>query len=141
MLKLRKKIAGTDGIVGDELCFFQAEDGIRDLTVTGVQTCALPIWTARRDFTARRLDRSVALPAVQGLRALGVKQGCSFFTVVLGALSILLARLSRERRFVIALPTAEQPVIGQPDLVGHCVSLLPFVVDLQEAETISDFLA
>src|SRR2546430_13600387 len=26
------------------MCFFcQAEDGIRDLTVTGVQTCALPI--------------------------------------------------------------------------------------------------
>src|SRR5689334_24705060 len=24
--------------------FFQAEDGIRDGTVTGVQTCALPIW-------------------------------------------------------------------------------------------------
>src|SRR5207245_8805072 len=24
--------------------FFQAEDGIRDATVTGVQTCALPIW-------------------------------------------------------------------------------------------------
>src|SRR2546430_4863187 len=27
--------------------FFQAEDGIRDLTVTGVQTCALPISAAR----------------------------------------------------------------------------------------------
>src|SRR2546430_13692303 len=26
--------------------FFQAEDGIRDLTVTGVQTCALPIYEA-----------------------------------------------------------------------------------------------
>src|SRR2546430_5591056 len=26
------------------LFFFQAEDGIRDLTVTGVQTCALPIF-------------------------------------------------------------------------------------------------
>src|SRR2546430_4970073 len=25
------------------IIFFQAEDGIRDLTVTGVQTCALPI--------------------------------------------------------------------------------------------------
>src|SRR2546421_1719654 len=25
--------------------FFQAEDGIRDLIVTGVQTCALPIYT------------------------------------------------------------------------------------------------
>src|SRR2546430_6773562 len=27
----------------DLFFFFQAEDGIRDLTVTGVQTCALPI--------------------------------------------------------------------------------------------------
>src|SRR5690606_39537933 len=26
------------------LFFFQAEDGIRDFHVTGVQTCALPIW-------------------------------------------------------------------------------------------------
>src|SRR5437879_13387049 len=26
------------------LFFFQAEDGIRDTSVTGVQTCALPIW-------------------------------------------------------------------------------------------------
>src|SRR2546422_4836503 len=25
--------------------FFQAEDGIRDVAVTGVQTCALPIWS------------------------------------------------------------------------------------------------
>src|SRR5256886_9842892 len=30
-----------DGVYWD--FFFQAEDGIRDLTVTGVQTCALPI--------------------------------------------------------------------------------------------------
>src|SRR5699024_12155880 len=30
----------------DEHCFFQAEDGIRDRNVTGVQTCALPICPA-----------------------------------------------------------------------------------------------
>src|SRR5205807_5470718 len=29
--------------------FFQAEDGIRDYKVTGVQTCALPISAGRRD--------------------------------------------------------------------------------------------
>src|SRR5206468_4740166 len=29
--------------------FFQAEDGIRDLIVTGVQTCALPIYLRRGD--------------------------------------------------------------------------------------------
>src|SRR2546429_817216 len=27
--------------------FFQAEDGIRDVAVTGVQTCALPIYTVK----------------------------------------------------------------------------------------------
>src|SRR5205085_3987724 len=34
--------------VFDVFFFFQAEDGIRDLTVTGVQTCALPILRASR---------------------------------------------------------------------------------------------
>src|SRR2546430_4452522 len=37
------------------LCFFffQAEDGIRDLTVTGVQTCALPISMFKSCFGVR----------------------------------------------------------------------------------------
>src|SRR2546429_5906656 len=30
-------------VVGTGFFFFQAEDGIRDVAVTGVQTCALPI--------------------------------------------------------------------------------------------------
>src|SRR2546422_7259973 len=30
--------------------FFQAEDGIRDVAVTGVQTCALPIWCGVTGF-------------------------------------------------------------------------------------------
>src|SRR2546429_3150549 len=30
-------------VVGHDTLFFQAEDGIRDVAVTGVQTCALPI--------------------------------------------------------------------------------------------------
>src|SRR3712207_6998479 len=35
------------------LCFFfQAEDGIRDIGVTGVQTCALPISLAKRSAEA-----------------------------------------------------------------------------------------
>src|SRR3712207_9309349 len=36
--------------------FFQAEDGIRDIGVTGVQTCALPIWRRKcrdRDLLPR----------------------------------------------------------------------------------------
>src|SRR5207248_5877071 len=40
--------------------FFQAEDGIRDRTVTGVQTCALPIFARRllaSGADARSCDR------------------------------------------------------------------------------------
>src|SRR5256886_7706589 len=46
---------GTMGVVGNVsrfwFFFFQAEDGIRDLTVTGVQTCALPICVAAGSHT------------------------------------------------------------------------------------------
>src|SRR5688572_32652922 len=41
-------------LISGDLFFFQAEDGIRDLTVTGVQTCALPICVARY-FPGRRV--------------------------------------------------------------------------------------
>src|SRR3712207_8398943 len=33
-----------EGWLREVLFFFQAEDGIRDIGVTGVQTCALPIY-------------------------------------------------------------------------------------------------
>src|SRR2546429_3247015 len=52
----------ASGTVPPYIClfFFQAEDGIRDVAVTGVQTCALPIsksrgWAkTRREFHAKR---------------------------------------------------------------------------------------
>src|SRR6266478_7303338 len=49
---------GGNMIMGPEMrstgyfFFFQAEDGIRDLTVTGVQTCALPILELARVLKA-----------------------------------------------------------------------------------------
>src|SRR2546430_4830827 len=51
--------------------FFQAEDGIRDLTVTGVQTCALPIFGRSRSGADRKAghERS-SRPDVRVLRAL-----------------------------------------------------------------------
>src|SRR5205085_4775045 len=45
--------------------FFQAEDGIRDLTVTGVQTCALPIYGVDPDPRFGELPRP-GTPAAAG---------------------------------------------------------------------------
>src|SRR5688572_33305514 len=53
--------------------FFQAEDGIRDLTVTGVQTCALPIFYATGEVQAR-----------QRLAASGISSRHSLHSLVLG---------------------------------------------------------
>src|SRR5882762_10644698 len=39
--------------------FFQAEDGIRDSSVTGVQTCALPIWSGRLPELGARLKEKL----------------------------------------------------------------------------------
>src|SRR5438270_2297328 len=56
-------------IVFSEFCcffvffFFQAEDGIRDLTVTGVQTCALPIWSTTRTDPPKMAGRLGGTPA------------------------------------------------------------------------------
>src|SRR5256886_6397301 len=50
--------------------FFQAEDGIRDLTVTGVQTCALPIFADAehaRSLARRRANAAGPLGEVVGL--------------------------------------------------------------------------
>src|SRR5690606_40449671 len=51
------------------LFFFQAEDGIRDFHVTGVQTCALPIFPQHdAELHAAQLAASTAV-AVEGARA------------------------------------------------------------------------
>src|SRR2546430_6500072 len=42
--------------------FFQAEDGIRDLTVTGVQTCALPILAEGAERSTTRKGRDGGSP-------------------------------------------------------------------------------
>src|SRR5205085_3905340 len=47
--------------------FFQAEDGIRDLTVTGVQTCALPIFTILLPRAESAGGRTRPLPVAEAV--------------------------------------------------------------------------
>src|SRR5438128_6004892 len=74
--------------------FFQAEDGIRDATVTGVQTCALPIsstfaldgYTSKANVDARigrrfYQGRGKAVVSFQTVGVLGgYAHACSAFT-------------------------------------------------------------
>src|SRR5688572_18908635 len=49
--------------------FFQAEDGIRDLTVTGVQTCALPIYSGTENAKTNAKRRGMRFNALEFTRA------------------------------------------------------------------------
>src|SRR5256885_6592127 len=60
----RRRHTRLQGDWSSDVCFFfQAEDGIRDYKVTGVQTCALPIYLAAVRVPALRDEEG----AVQGL--------------------------------------------------------------------------
>src|SRR5206468_8964536 len=90
--------------VGALFFFFQAEDGIRDLIVTGVQTCALPISPFSGTSTA-----SAASPSGRPLTETNSFdwKPCSRITVTLTSLVLpgsmvkaLLATLRSEERRV-----------------------------------------
>src|SRR5256885_13101786 len=61
----------ASGLHGKCVFFFQAEDGIRDYKVTGVQTCALPIFCrrARKQHPMRRFVARSARYFPKRLRA------------------------------------------------------------------------
>src|SRR5438270_9268905 len=68
--------------------FFQAEDGIRDLTVTGVQTCALPI-SQLAEYVSTEApagykvsQRSRSRFTAEGLRIAHEEMGDDFYMVV-----------------------------------------------------------
>src|SRR5690606_40775226 len=48
--------------------FFQAEDGIRDFHVTGVQTCALPIFEVAVDGRRRGVTDAVVAAGIETLQ-------------------------------------------------------------------------
>src|SRR2546428_8065015 len=89
-------------------CLFQAEDGIRDLIVTGVQTCALPIfvfavwlwrgpWAAALVAPALPLTGYVALQFAERLdRVIGATRALSIFLLRRRAF----LRLTAERRAI-----------------------------------------
>src|SRR5574342_846419 len=70
-----------DGYLVGEVFFFQAEDGIRDPVVTGVQTCALPIYRMALDHPARveRLAVLNVLPTVDQFERMAAEPALDYY--------------------------------------------------------------
>src|SRR2546430_1378536 len=78
--------------------FFQAEDGIRDLTVTGVQTCALPILfinLSGQPYASLAAAKAAGAPVV----AIGVFLNSVFdFLIVAFVIFLLIRQVNRMKR-------------------------------------------
>ena len=64
-LQLPQNIIEAWQLKNGEYFFFQAEDGIRGKLVTGVQTCALPIYLVLKGFESGRMKTGTP-PRVDG---------------------------------------------------------------------------
>src|SRR5690606_23447350 len=63
-------VAAASDVLSYFFFFFQAEDGIRDFHVTGVQTCALPILSRTKEM-GHRLSRIATRTGDDGTTGLG----------------------------------------------------------------------
>src|SRR5207245_4968547 len=85
--------------------FFQAEDGIRDATVTGVQTCALPIWPKPKRWTKQTIfPRRRKPPRSKSVTASRWQQ------TILSASSLRKANTRAARRTALVLRSEERRV-------------------------------
>src|SRR5688572_31039541 len=78
--------------------FFQAEDGIRDLTVTGVQTCALPIFGPPPQRRGQRGQAGGRLPGLVGRHVERLAPRSEEHTSELQSQSNLVCRLLLEKK-------------------------------------------
>jgi amino acid adenylation domain-containing protein len=59
------------------------------------------------------------------LKRTGATHGTTLFTMLFTAFQTVLGRLTNTADIVIAVPVSGQPIDDEPELVGHCVHMLP----------------
>ncbi len=76
-------------------------------------------------FDGARAWHSLPAKLSDDLKRLGAEQGCTLFTTLFAAYTLLLGRLSRQKEIVIGIPLADRGMAEGETLVGHCVNFLP----------------
>jgi len=77
----------------------------------------------------------------EGLKRVGSNHRVTVFAVFLAAFNVLLHRLTTERTIVIEIPSAGQPLMGAPDLVGQCITMLPIISAIEADLSFADYVA
>src|SRR5215204_6825767 len=79
--------------------FFQAEDGIRDHCVTGVQTCALPIWPNAASMPP--VSKSIGGCWAGGGAAAGIGRASCRERVEISVVAVSLKKKNKKAIFIV----------------------------------------
>ncbi|MBL9152512.1 MAG: amino acid adenylation domain-containing protein, partial [Verrucomicrobiales bacterium] len=92
------------------------------------------------DYRCATVAEHLDPDAVRGLKRAAGRSGATLFGLLMSAYQVLLHRICRQDRFVVAFPAAAQNSEGNEGLVGHCVNFLPFVAQIDPTAPFGDFL-
>jgi len=110
-----------------------SEDYWKGLFSAGIPPLELPVDYIRpgiRTYRAARTVKRINEDLLVKIKNLVSVTQSSLFTVLLAAWGVHISRLTNQNQIVIGVPFAGQPGAGMNDLVGHCVSLLPILVNV-----------
>ncbi|WP_028035286.1 hybrid non-ribosomal peptide synthetase/type I polyketide synthase [Chelativorans sp. J32] len=79
----------------------------------------------RRTFAGGTCTSFIGKDVYKRLKKAGAQGGATLFSTLLGAVQVMVSRLSGSTDIVIAIPSAGQSLVPDQTLVGHCVNLLP----------------
>jgi amino acid adenylation domain-containing protein/natural product biosynthesis luciferase-like monooxygenase protein len=109
----------------------------------GVPVLELPTDRPRPPVLSYRGARIAAtLPAalVRQLRQMGARQGCTLFSVLLGAYQLWLHRLSGQDDVIVAIPSMPPPLGPRNDVFGYRVHVLPIRSRMDRASTVTSHI-
>lgn len=86
-----------------------------------------------RTFESRRVDVLIETELVQKVRKLGAASGASLFATLFGAFAGTMHRLTQQGDLVIGVAAAGQSAADMPNLVGHCVNVLPIRLGVDDS--------
>lgn len=79
-----------------------------------------------RSYSGERRTVTVDNALASQLKQLGAESNTTLFVMLLSAFIAFLHRISGQRDIVLGIPSTQQPRMGARDLVGQCITMLPF---------------
>ncbi|MBI2948516.1 MAG: aminotransferase class III-fold pyridoxal phosphate-dependent enzyme, partial [Verrucomicrobia bacterium] len=122
----------------------EAEAWWREQFATPVAPLELPTDHPRAAVPSKRggtRRRSIDSDLYQALKQVGSQNRSTLFSTLLAAFKVFVHRLTGQEELVVGVFSAGQARVSQPDLVGHCVNMLPVRSRLEGNPPFKEYLA